>query len=122
MKDQRRLQDLRAGIIGTGFIAPVHIEALRRNGIAVTAICGAKDKAEAAAGLHGIPEVYDKSDFRGLMEHIPRYSFGFVMVGGHRANNLPGKLGRQRLKFFLLRRKRDHLVKDSFPATNLSYL
>lgn len=40
---------LRAGIAGSGFIAPVHIEALRRIGVRVTAICGLERAREVAA-------------------------------------------------------------------------
>jgi hypothetical protein len=36
---RQTLQTLRAGVIGTGFIGPVHVEALRRLGVTVTAIC-----------------------------------------------------------------------------------
>ena len=42
----REVNELRAGVIGTGFIGPVHIEALQRNGIRVSAICGS-DKARS---------------------------------------------------------------------------
>ena len=40
------LHKLRAGIIGTGFIGPVHIEALKRLGVQVTAICGSTKNAK----------------------------------------------------------------------------
>jgi predicted dehydrogenase len=49
---------MRAGVIGTGFIGPVHIEALKRLGVQVTAICGSTKNAEATAQQWGIPEVY----------------------------------------------------------------
>ena len=52
------LQQLRAGVIGTGFIGPVHIEALKRLGVQVTAICGSTKNARATAAKWGIPEVY----------------------------------------------------------------
>lgn len=52
------LHHLRAGIIGTGFIGPVHIEALKRLGVQVAAICGSTKNAKAMAALWGIPEVY----------------------------------------------------------------
>src|SRR5436190_274244 len=60
------LHHLRAGVIGTGFIAPVHIEALRRLGIQVTAICGSTKSAQATATQWGIPEVYGDYDFRAM--------------------------------------------------------
>jgi len=58
---------LRAGIIGTGFIGPVHLEALRRNGVQVTAICDSTAKARAAAERHGIMEVHGDFNYRALV-------------------------------------------------------
>ena len=60
------LHTYRAGIVGTGFIAPVHIEALNRLGIQVTAICGSTKKARAMADLWGIPEVYGDYDVKSM--------------------------------------------------------
>ncbi|HCN30318.1 MAG TPA: gfo/Idh/MocA family oxidoreductase, partial [Verrucomicrobiales bacterium] len=60
------LHHLRAGIIGTGFIAPVHIEALRRLGVQVTAVCGSEKSAKAAASLWGIPRVFGGYDHQAL--------------------------------------------------------
>jgi predicted dehydrogenase len=60
------LASLRAGIIGNGFIAPVHIEALRRNGIKVTAICGS-EKAHAVAERWEIPRVFTGYDYQALL-------------------------------------------------------
>ncbi len=60
------LHPFRAGIIGTGFIAPVHVEALRRLGIQVTAICGSTASARAMAESLGIPEVYGDYDYAAL--------------------------------------------------------
>lgn len=62
----KTFHDLRAGIIGTGFIGPVHIEALRRLGIQVTALCDLPDRVTAAAHKYGIPRVF--SDYRALLE------------------------------------------------------
>ena len=45
----RSLSKLRAGVIGTGFIGPVHIEALRRLGVPVTALCDVPERVQAAA-------------------------------------------------------------------------
>jgi len=67
MSTSAALGSLRAGIIGTGFIGPVHLEALRRNGVQVTAICDTTAKARAAAERHGIPEVYGDFDYRALV-------------------------------------------------------
>jgi predicted dehydrogenase len=44
----RELTDLRAGVVGTGFIGVVHVEALRRLGVEVAGVVGsAKARAEA---------------------------------------------------------------------------
>src|SRR5512141_1093275 len=56
---------LRAGVIGTGFIGPVHIEALRRLGVRVTALCDLPDRVDAAAAKYGIPLAF--GDFRQLL-------------------------------------------------------
>lgn len=60
------LHHLRAGIIGTGFIGPVHIEALKRLGVQITAICGSAKGATAMADLWGIPEVYGDYDYQAM--------------------------------------------------------
>jgi len=60
------LHHLRAGIIGTGFIGPVHIEALKRLGIQVTAICGSSKSAKKMADLWGINEVYGDYDHEAM--------------------------------------------------------
>ena len=62
----RPLHHLRAGVIGTGFIAPVHIEALKRLGVQVSAICGSTKNAKATAELWGIPEVYGDYDYKAM--------------------------------------------------------
>ena len=61
------LHTLRAGVIGTGFIGPVHIEALKRLGVQVTAICGSSKNAKTTAELWGIPEVYGDYDYRAML-------------------------------------------------------
>ncbi len=60
------LHHLRAGIIGTGFIGPVHIEALKRLGIQVTAVCGSTSSALAMADMWGISEVYGDYDYEAM--------------------------------------------------------
>ena len=60
------LHQLRAGVIGTGFIGPVHIETLKRLGVQVTAICGSTRNAQATAQKWGIPEVYGDYDYRAM--------------------------------------------------------
>ena len=61
------LHTLRAGVIGTGFIGPVHIEALKRLGVQVTAICGSTKSAGATAAQWGIPEIYGDYNYRALL-------------------------------------------------------
>lgn len=56
---------LRAGVIGTGFIGPVHIEALRRLGVTVVALCDLPERVEAAAQRLRIPQAI--ADYRELM-------------------------------------------------------
>lgn len=62
----KNLSHLRAGLIGTGFIGPVHLEALRRIGVTVQAICGS-DKAREIAAQWNIPNVYTNYDYEGLL-------------------------------------------------------
>jgi predicted dehydrogenase len=45
------LSHLRAGIIGTGFIGPVHLEALKRLGVQVNALCGSTKSARHSYGM-----------------------------------------------------------------------
>ncbi|MCP5560153.1 MAG: Gfo/Idh/MocA family oxidoreductase [Verrucomicrobiaceae bacterium] len=61
------LHHLRAGVIGTGFIGPVHIEALKRIGVQVNALCGSTRSAHALADQWGIPEVYGDYDVDALL-------------------------------------------------------
>lgn len=56
---------IKAGIIGTGFIGPVHLEALRRLGVPVTALCDLPQRAKSAAETYGIPEAF--GDYRELL-------------------------------------------------------
>jgi predicted dehydrogenase len=62
----KNIHQIRAGVIGTGFIGPVHIEALRRLGVQVTALCDLPDRVRAAAQRHGIPRAFD--DYRELLD------------------------------------------------------
>ena len=55
----------RAGVIGTGFIGPVHVEALRRLGVTVTAICDVADLGAKAAARLAIPQAF--ADYRELL-------------------------------------------------------
>lgn len=65
MTSPKPLHQLRAGVIGTGFIGPVHIEALRRLGVQVAALCDLPDRVSGAAERLGIPRVF--SDYRELL-------------------------------------------------------
>lgn len=58
MNSPQPLTQLRAGIIGTGFIGPVHIEALRRIGVQVTALCDLPGRVEQAAARLGVPHAF----------------------------------------------------------------
>ena len=64
------LHHLRAGVIGTGFIGPVHIEALKRLGVQVTAVCGSTTSARECADRWGIPEVYGDYDVDSLVRSL----------------------------------------------------
>lgn len=59
------ISSLRAGIIGTGFIGPVHLEALRRLGVPVVALCDLPDRVEALADRLGIPRAF--ANYRDLL-------------------------------------------------------
>ncbi len=63
-----KIAPLRAGIIGTGFIGPVHLEALRRLGVPVTAVCDLPDRVRGFADRFGIARAF--GDYRELV-HSP---------------------------------------------------
>ena len=63
------LTTLRAGVIGTGFIGPVHIEALKRLGIQVVAVCDTDANAAAAAARFGIPNAIGGFQYQRLVRH-----------------------------------------------------
>jgi len=65
MQTPQGIPSLRAGIIGTGFIGPVHVEALRRLGVTVTALCDVGSLATQAAHRLAIPQAF--SDYRQLL-------------------------------------------------------
>ncbi len=67
MSNSPSLSSLRCGLIGTGFIGPVHIEAVRRIGAQVTAVCGSTRSATALAQKWGVPEVYGDYDYQALL-------------------------------------------------------
>ena len=43
-------RDLKAGVVGTGFIGAVHVDALRRLGVEVTGVVGSTPERAAAKG------------------------------------------------------------------------
>lgn len=58
-----QIHQLRAALIGLGFIGHVHLDALRRLGVAVTGVLGSTpERAAAAAGAVGISKVYRDLD------------------------------------------------------------
>jgi predicted dehydrogenase len=61
----KSINQLRAGIIGTGFIGPVHIEALRRLGVSVAALCDIPALVHAMAAKHAIPQTF--TDYHQLL-------------------------------------------------------
>jgi predicted dehydrogenase len=55
-----RFSDIRAGVVGIGFIGVAHIEALRRLGIDVVGVVGSSpERASAKADATNLPQVYD---------------------------------------------------------------
>lgn len=55
------MSQLGAAVVGTGFIGPVHVEALRRLGHSVVGILGSSpEKGRSAASALGIPRAYDR--------------------------------------------------------------
>jgi predicted dehydrogenase len=56
----RDLTDLRAAVVGTGFIGVVHVDALRRLGVQVLGVVGSTpERARAKSGPIPLPEPYD---------------------------------------------------------------
>lgn len=52
-------QNIGVGVVGTGFIGPAHVEALRRNGIQVLGLAeNTPERAQAKAAELGIPRAY----------------------------------------------------------------
>ena len=55
-----RLSDIKAGVVGVGFIGVAHIEALRRLGIDVAGVVGSSpERARAKADAANLPKVYE---------------------------------------------------------------
>src|SRR5947208_5469167 len=61
-KMERKMKTIKAGIIGTGFIGPAHVEAARRLGfVEMTALCEANDDlARSKADKLNIPKSYGR--------------------------------------------------------------
>jgi predicted dehydrogenase len=55
----RDVQDVRAGVVGTGFIGAVHVDALRRLGVQVAGIVGSSPERAAAKRLGPVVESYE---------------------------------------------------------------
>lgn len=66
MKSNCQINQLRAGVIGTGFIGPVHIEALRRLGVKVNALCDLPKTVQAQAEKFGIPNAF--GDYKEMLK------------------------------------------------------
>jgi predicted dehydrogenase len=59
----RSLQEIGAAVAGAGFIAPVHVEALRRLGVRITGVLGSSpEKSVAAQKTLGLPRAYQRFD------------------------------------------------------------
>jgi len=59
----RRIADVRAAVIGTGFIGTVHVEQLRRIGVQVTGVLGSTpERGQARADALGVPRAYPSLD------------------------------------------------------------
>jgi predicted dehydrogenase len=59
----RRIADVGAAVIGTGFIGTVHVEALRRIGVQVRGVLGSTpERGEARATTLGVPRAYPSLD------------------------------------------------------------
>jgi predicted dehydrogenase len=55
----RQIDELRAGVAGTGFIGAVHVDALRRLGVEVTGVAGSSPERAGAKRLAPVYESYD---------------------------------------------------------------
>jgi predicted dehydrogenase len=59
----RDLTDLRAAVVGTGFIGVVHVDALRRLGVQVLGVVGSSpERARAKSGPVPLPEPYESEE------------------------------------------------------------
>ncbi|HEX2293664.1 MAG TPA: Gfo/Idh/MocA family oxidoreductase, partial [Gaiellaceae bacterium] len=56
----REIAEIRAGVVGTGFIGAVHVESLRRLGVEVAGVVGSSPERAAAKGLAQVIGSYDE--------------------------------------------------------------
>ncbi len=69
MSESKSTTRIRAGVIGAGFIGPVHMEALQRLGVQVSAVCDFDEaKARAAAERWNIPRIVTGKDYLPLVQ------------------------------------------------------
>jgi predicted dehydrogenase len=57
---RREIEELRAGVVGTGFIGAVHVEALRRLGVEVAGVVGSTPERARAKGLAPVYGGYEE--------------------------------------------------------------
>jgi predicted dehydrogenase len=55
----RAISDLKAGVVGTGFIGAVHVDAIRRLGVEVLGVVGSSPERAAAKGVAPVYESYE---------------------------------------------------------------
>jgi predicted dehydrogenase len=56
----RRIDELKAAVVGTGFVGVVHVEALRRLGVEVLGVVGSTpERARAKAATYPLPPAYE---------------------------------------------------------------
>lgn len=84
---------IQVGIIGSGFIGPAHLEALRRLGdVEVVALCDStREAAESKARALHVPHAYDNAD--ALLAHP-----GLAVVHNCTPNHLHAAINRQILR------------------------
>jgi predicted dehydrogenase len=56
----RQIEELRAGVVGTGFIGAVHVEALRRLGVEVAGVVGSSPERARTKGLAPVIGSYEE--------------------------------------------------------------
>ncbi len=58
-----KFSDIKAGVVGVGFIGTAHVEALRRLGVEVTGVVGSSyERARTKADAIGVPRVFESVD------------------------------------------------------------